>query len=74
VLQVRYKGEVVDDSKADLVVDAKLILELKAVAATNKAHLAQAQHHLAATGMQLALVINFGAPSLEHKRVIRQLS
>lgn len=73
-MQVRYKGEVVGDYKADLVVDAKLILELKAVAAINNAHLAQAQHYLTATGMELALVINFGAPSLEHKRVIRQSS
>jgi GxxExxY protein len=71
-LQVRYKGELVGDYRADMVVDAKLILELKAVSVINKAHLAQAHHYLAATGMELALILNFGAASLEHKRIIRQ--
>ena len=71
-LSVRYKGQLVGEYRADMVVDSKLVLELKAVSAISKAHLAQAQHYLAATGLQLALILNFGAASLEHKRVIRQ--
>ena len=37
----------------------------------NSAHQAQAMHYLAATGLRLALLLNFGAGSLEHRRVIK---
>ena len=54
-------------------------LELKATSALNKAHEAQAHNYpspslrtgLAATGLRLAILINFGAPSLQWKRIIR---
>lgn len=69
-LPIHYKGLLLGEYRADLVVDHKLIVELKAVASINAAHLAQARHYLAATGLRLALVLNFGAPSLQHKRVI----
>ena len=54
-------------------------LELKAMSALNKAHEAQAHNYpspslrtgLAATGLRLAILINFGAPSLQWKRIIR---
>ncbi len=69
-LPVTYKGDVVGVYKADLVVDKKIIVEIKGVSRLNPSHQAQALHYLAATGFQLAIVINFGASSLEHRRVV----
>lgn len=70
-LPVRYKNHLAGEFEADLVVDDKVILELKAVSALTAAHAAQAQHYLAATGLRLALLLNFGAKSLETKRVVK---
>jgi GxxExxY protein len=36
-----------------------------------KAHEAQALHYLAAKGLQLAIIVNFGAPSLQYKRIVK---
>jgi GxxExxY protein len=71
-LPVMYKGIVLGEYQADFVVEGKIILELKAVATLHHKHEAQAIHYLTTTGLQLALLINFGTDSLEHKRVIRQ--
>ena len=66
-----YKGRLVGEYIADLVVDGQIILELKAIAALNKAHEAQAHNYLAATGLRLAILLNFGAKSLEQERVVK---
>ena len=50
--------------------DAKIVLELKAVDRIIDNHIAQALAYLKATGLRLAIVINFGAKSLETKRVV----
>jgi GxxExxY protein len=71
VLSVYYKGELVGEYKADFVTDGKIILELKSVSAISNAHRAQARNYLAATGLRLATLINFGAASLETKRVVK---
>jgi GxxExxY protein len=71
VLSVYYKGELVGEYKADFVIDGKIILELKSVSAISNAHRAQARNYLAATGLRLAILINFGAASLETKRVVK---
>ena len=70
-LPVLYKGELIGEYEADLVVDGKIVLELKSISRFNSAHEAQAIHYLTATGLQLALLINFGAGSLEHRRSIK---
>ena len=70
-LPVSYKEIVVGDYYADFIVDQQVILEIKAVSKLNSAHEAQAHHYLAATGITLAILINFGAPSLEYKRIVR---
>lgn len=72
-LPVYYKGQLFGEYKADFVVDGKIILEIKAVSAINHAHEAQALHYLTATGLQLAIIVNFGAPSLQQKRIARSL-
>ena len=70
-LPVYYKGQLVGDYVADFVINDQIILELKAVSRLAKIHQAQAHNYLAATGLRLAILLNFGAASLEHKRVVR---
>ena len=70
-LPVTYKDLFVGEYFADYTIDGKLIVEIKAVSKLNRAHQAQAMHYLASTGYRLALLINFGANSLEHRRVIK---
>jgi GxxExxY protein len=70
-LPVCYKGISVGDFIADMVVGQQIILELKAVEALHPKHAAQARNYLAATGLRLAILLNFGAESLQRQRVIR---
>jgi GxxExxY protein len=70
-LPVTYKGTNVGDFIADFVVDEEIIVEIKAAHTLNPNHQAQALHYLAATGYRLAILINFGADSLDYKRIIR---
>lgn len=57
---VRYAGEVVGDYVADLVVDGKVIVEVKAAGSLEKSHEAQLINYLKATSIEVGLLINFG--------------
>lgn len=70
-LPVTYKDVEIGNYEADLVIDSKFVVEIKAVSKFNASHQAQAMHYLAATGLRLALLLNFGTGSLEHRRVIK---
>jgi GxxExxY protein len=70
-LPVTYKHVLVGEYIADLIVEAKLIVEIKAVSRFTPNHQSQAMHYLTATGLRLALLLNFGAGSLQHQRVIK---
>lgn len=70
-LPVTYKGQPVGHYVADLVVNGEIIVEPKAVLMLTKVHEAQAHNYLAATGLRLAILINFGADSLQQKRIVR---
>jgi len=70
-LPVFYKGDSVGIYKADLTIDNKLVVEIKGISRLNTSHEAQALHYLAATGLQLAILINFGMSSLEYRRVVK---
>jgi GxxExxY protein len=70
-LPVTYKDITVGEYEADLIIDGKFIVEIKAVSKFNASHQAQAMHYLAATGLRLALLLNFGTGSLEHRRVMK---
>jgi GxxExxY protein len=67
---VLYKPAQVGEYRADFLVDSKIILEIKATSALIAAHHAQALHYPTATGLRLALLLNFGAQSLQFKRII----
>jgi GxxExxY protein len=70
-IPVAYRGEVVGDFFADLMVEDRLIIELKAVQNMTKEHEVQLVNYLAATGIDDGLLINFGS-SVEVKRKFRQ--
>ena len=70
-LPVTYKDQSVGDYEADFVVENKIILELKALSTLHPKHEAQAINYLAATGLKLAILLNFGVDSLYYKRLIR---
>lgn len=68
---VRYDGVVVGDFSADLLVEDKVMLELKANLALTPANEVQLVNYLNATGIELGLLLNFGAERLEFKRKTR---
>ena len=65
-----YKGESVGDYFVDILVEKKLILELKCVESLSEEHLGQTLNYLKATGLHLALLVNFQHPRVEWKRVV----
>jgi GxxExxY protein len=72
-VMVHYNDVVVGEYFADLVVENMLLLELKAVKALDDAHRMPCTNYLKATGMRLCLLLNFGKPRLEIKRVVHGL-
>ena len=59
-IQVKFDGVVVGEFVADIVVENKVLVELKAVSMLKDEHTAQALNYLRATGMEICLLINFG--------------
>ncbi len=58
--------------RVDFFVEDLIMVELKAIIKQEDVHLAQAMNYLEAYGMEIGLLINFGAKSLEFKRVHRK--
>ena len=69
-ITVKYKDEVVGEYFADIVVEGKVIIELKAVEQLQKIHEAQILNYLKATGYTVGLLINFTHPKAEIKRFV----
>ena len=67
-LLVMFRGIVVGDYFADILVENKILLELKAVNALTKEHFAQILNYLKATNLEVGLIINFGNSRLEYRR------
>ncbi len=67
---VSYKGVRVGNYVADIVVENKLLLELKAVSVMDSVFEAQLMNYLKATGLTHGLLLNFGRPKLGIKRII----
>jgi len=67
---ILYLGQTVGCYTADLVVDERLIVELKCVDSFCSEHMAQCINYLKASNLRLALLINFQKPRVEWKRVI----
>ena len=64
---VKYKNVAVGNYVADIVIENKIIIEIKAVKELENIHFAQLHHYLKATGYRLGLLINFG-PQFSFKR------
>ncbi len=71
---VYYENEIVGEFVADIVVNDKIILELKSVRRIIKAHEVQLVNYLVATGKQVGLILNFGERKVEVKRKVKDLS
>ena len=68
---VEFRGKPVGDFYADLLVDEKVIVELKALPALTPQHEAQVINYLNATGIPVGLLLNFGNPKLQYRRFTR---
>ena len=69
-LKVTYRGAVVGDYFADLIVEDKLLVEIKSIDRTVPAHSAQLLNYLRATGLHVGLLLNFGPARLGITRVV----
>ena len=70
-ITVTFEGEAVGDYYADILVENKIILEIKSAEKIIDAHRAQALHYLKATGIRLAIILNFGKEKLEYERMVK---
>jgi GxxExxY protein len=69
-IEVKYKGEIIGEYFADIVVEDQVILELKAIDSLQKIHEAQLLNYLKATGYKMGLLVNFTYPKAEIKRFV----
>jgi len=69
-IQVSYKGRVIGRYQIDLVVDGKIILELKALTDLTDLHKQQLLSYLKATDLHLGILINFGAKKVVSVRIV----
>ena len=69
-IEVEYKDEAVGVHRIDLIIEGKVIVELKAVKGFEDIHYAQLLSYLRATRLKVGLLLNFGKPTLDIKRVV----
>lgn len=69
-IQVQYKGVVVGEYDADLIVDSCVAVELKVALQYDKRDEAQLLNELKATGIKIGLLLNFGRTKVEYKRLV----
>jgi len=69
-INVKYKGKVAGEYFADIIVENKIIIELKSVDKLLKIHEAQLLNYLKATSYKLGLLVNFTHPKAEIKRYV----
>jgi GxxExxY protein len=68
-IEVWYRGEMVGLYQADLVIDDDVVVELKVVRALDNVHRAQCMNYLRAANLERGLLINFGLPHIDVRRV-----
>ena len=73
-IKVYYKDEVVGEYTVDILVEEKVILELKTVERLEKIHEAQLLNYLKATGIKLGILVNFKQTKAEIKRMVLDLT
>lgn len=70
-MPVEYKGVHIGTRRVDFFVEDAVMVEIKALVKLEDVHLAQAINYLEAYKLEVGLLINFGAKSLEFKRVMK---
>lgn len=68
-MPIYYRDEQIGTRRVDFFVDDRIMVELKAVINLEDVHLAQAMNYLEVYNVEIGLLINFGAKSLQFKRV-----
>ena len=71
-ISVQYRGKIVGEYFADLLVNDEIIVELKVAKSIDEAHIAQTINYLRACGKSCGLILNFGKPRVEVKRVVNR--
>ncbi|MBW2250788.1 MAG: GxxExxY protein [Deltaproteobacteria bacterium] len=69
-IKIKYLGTEIGMHRLDLLVEKKIIIELKAVKEFADIHFAQLRSYLKATGLKIGLLLNFSRPTLEIKRIV----
>jgi GxxExxY protein len=69
-MPVYYKNQHIGTRRVDFLVEEKISVELKALINLEDVHLAQAINYLEAYNLEVGLLINFGARSLEYRRLV----
>ncbi|WP_428624173.1 GxxExxY protein [Sedimenticola sp.] len=72
-LPVFYKGKQVGDFVADLMVEKRILVELKCVDALGDIHTAQCINYLKASGLKVCLLVNFQRPRIQWKKLVNNL-
>jgi len=70
-IKVYFDGKVVGDYVADILIENKIIIELKSVEKIINAHKAQVLNYLSATGIHLGIILNFGKEELKFERFVK---
>ncbi len=69
IIKVKYRNIIVGDYIADLLVEEQVLVEVKHAVAIDLAHTAQCLNYLRATQLPMCLLLNFGRPKLDIKRI-----
>ena len=70
-MPIYYRQHEIGSRRVDFLINETVLLELKALSGLNETHHAQIINYLEAYRLQIGLLINFGAPSLEFKRFVK---
>ena len=73
-ITIFYQGKIVGEYFADILVNQQIIIETKAVQSLNEIHQAQLLNYLKATKLPLGLLINFGTPKVQIKRMLNDIN
>jgi GxxExxY protein len=73
-INVEYKNECVGEYVADILVEKKVVIEIKAVEVLSNSHQAQLLNYLKATGLNVGILVNFNKSKADIKRMVFKLS
>jgi len=68
-MTILYEGENIGTRRVDFFVESIIMVELKAIIKLNDQHINQCRNYLEAYNLPVGLLLNFGSPSLEYKRI-----